>query len=252
MHNWRNRGKMEKLKHNAHFILQGKGGIGKTFVAIILSSYLKEQKGQVLCIDADDVSRTLGMYEYLSPIKMDISNGLKVNEEAIEALFDMINNAESDIVIDVGASGFIPITQYMLVFNNHIEKYCNKRIVCHSVIVGNNRDFKSTAEMVSSILNNIPYDMIIWANDYFGKASFLEYGGCSNMPIYQEEWLTNKKFKGCIEIDTKTDRTELYKRALEHLMQNKKTLAETGSSLRDLKIIEFKNDIYAKLDEILK
>ena len=46
-----------------HFILQGKGGVGKSFIASLLAQYLRDRKnGQVVCFDTDPVNPTLSRY----------------------------------------------------------------------------------------------------------------------------------------------------------------------------------------------
>ena len=48
-----------------HMILQGKGGVGKSFIAALLAQY-KASKGQPsLCIDTDPVNATFHGYQAL-------------------------------------------------------------------------------------------------------------------------------------------------------------------------------------------
>ena len=41
-----------------HLILQGKGGVGKSFIAALLAQYLQEKGVAVRCFDADPVNST--------------------------------------------------------------------------------------------------------------------------------------------------------------------------------------------------
>jgi len=38
--------------------MQGKGGVGKTFAAVVLSQYLKSLDEEITCIDTDPVNQT--------------------------------------------------------------------------------------------------------------------------------------------------------------------------------------------------
>jgi CO dehydrogenase nickel-insertion accessory protein CooC1 len=42
-----------------HLVLQGKGGVGKSFVAAILAQYFKTKTAQVHCLDTDPVNGVL-------------------------------------------------------------------------------------------------------------------------------------------------------------------------------------------------
>jgi cellulose biosynthesis protein BcsQ len=46
------------MTKDVHFIMQGKGGVGKTLVSVLLTQYLKSQDRNVLCIDTDAVNRS--------------------------------------------------------------------------------------------------------------------------------------------------------------------------------------------------
>jgi CO dehydrogenase nickel-insertion accessory protein CooC1 len=49
-----------------HMVLQGKGGVGKSFIAAMLAQY-KARKGQIpLCIDTDPVNATFHGYKALT------------------------------------------------------------------------------------------------------------------------------------------------------------------------------------------
>ena len=39
-----------------HFVLQGKGGVGKSMIAAVLAQYLTEHDRQPMCIDTDPVN----------------------------------------------------------------------------------------------------------------------------------------------------------------------------------------------------
>jgi CO dehydrogenase nickel-insertion accessory protein CooC1 len=43
-------------------ILQGKGGVGKSFIAALLAQYLQEKGVAVRCFDADPVNSTLASF----------------------------------------------------------------------------------------------------------------------------------------------------------------------------------------------
>ncbi|WP_257998120.1 P-loop NTPase [Oligella urethralis] len=48
-----------------HFVLQGKGGVGKSFVASLLAQYLKSTGNEVHCYDTVPVNQTFSRYKKL-------------------------------------------------------------------------------------------------------------------------------------------------------------------------------------------
>ena len=49
-----------------HFILQGKGGVGKSLVAAI-AQYVRTRTDAVVCFDTDPINQTLTNYRPASP-----------------------------------------------------------------------------------------------------------------------------------------------------------------------------------------
>ena len=62
-----------------HFIAQGKGGVGKSFIASILAQYLKERvkDEHIHCYDTDPVNPTFSRYSALSAQVVPILNSKK-------------------------------------------------------------------------------------------------------------------------------------------------------------------------------
>jgi CO dehydrogenase nickel-insertion accessory protein CooC1 len=62
-----------------HMILQGKGGVGKSFIAALLAQY-KASKGQPsLCIDTDPVNATFHGYHVLDVRQIRIMKGNEID-----------------------------------------------------------------------------------------------------------------------------------------------------------------------------
>jgi cellulose biosynthesis protein BcsQ len=43
-----------------HFVLQGKGGVGKSYAAVLFAQYLRERGLTVSCFDGDPLNQTFG------------------------------------------------------------------------------------------------------------------------------------------------------------------------------------------------
>ena len=81
-----------KSDKNVHFILQGKGGVGKSLVSSILMQYLIEQKMQVCGYDTDPINSTFSGYSDLDVEQIDIMVGDNINQINFDVLIENIIN----------------------------------------------------------------------------------------------------------------------------------------------------------------
>jgi adenylylsulfate kinase-like enzyme len=57
-----------------HLSLQGKGGVGKSFIASVLAQYLRHKGRQVHCVDTDPVNQTFSQYSALQVCHLKLLN----------------------------------------------------------------------------------------------------------------------------------------------------------------------------------
>ena len=162
--------KTKKQARRVDFILQGKGGVGKSLIASIIAQYLKTQYSEVVCLDTDPVNQTFSNYEELGATFVPILVGSKIDERKFDGMMEQILTAESgSFVIDNGASTFIPLTSYMNE-NSVVEvlEEAGYEVYFHTVVTGGQAlvdtmsGFKALAEMTKS------KNIIVWLNEYFG------------------------------------------------------------------------------------
>src|SRR5690242_15768566 len=55
-----------------HLTLQGKGGVGKSLVAVILAQYLAQRDLKIHCIDTDPLNRTFAQYTALGADRIQV------------------------------------------------------------------------------------------------------------------------------------------------------------------------------------
>ena len=54
------------MTKQVHFIMQGKGGVGKTLISTILTQYLLSIDKKVLCLDTDPVNKSFTRFKSLN------------------------------------------------------------------------------------------------------------------------------------------------------------------------------------------
>jgi hypothetical protein len=155
-----------------HLILQGKGGVGKTFVSSMLTQFLKSKYETVLAFDTDSVNPTFSQYSALDVRRIDLMDGSKINERNLDVLIEAFLTEEADqIVVDNGASSFVPFSNY-LVENEVIGmlKDAEKDVMVHTILEGGQgmNDTLQGLNVLAKYFNNI----FVWQNQYYGTISY--------------------------------------------------------------------------------
>ena len=97
-----------------HIMLQGKGGVGKSFISAVIAQYKRAKEQTPLCIDTDPVNWTFHGYKGLDVVKLDIMEADQIDQGKFDALVELIAaNIGDDVVIDNGAASFIPLCHYL-------------------------------------------------------------------------------------------------------------------------------------------
>src|ERR1700682_2320913 len=97
-----------------HMSLMGKGGVGKTLSASILSQYFLGRGDPVICIDADPVNKTFCQYQALSAKPLQLLRDGTIDSRVFDALLEELLTRDGPFVVDNGASTFVPLWHYLL------------------------------------------------------------------------------------------------------------------------------------------
>lgn len=156
-----------------HFVLQGKGGVGKSVVASWLAEFLASQGQKVSAIDADPINRSLGQYKGLKPELLDLVNadGL-VERNRFDTLVDRFATGDGAFIVDAGATAFLPLWTYILETElMRVLREIGRTVYVHIPISGGEMlndtllGFKTLAESATE------RSLVVWLNEYFGPIS---------------------------------------------------------------------------------
>lgn len=120
-----------------HFVMMGKGGVGKSMSASLLAQCLVQKQRALFCADTDPTNMTFSHYKALNVRHFNISDdALKVDTRKFDALINHIAAFDGDCVIDTGASSFLPLMHY-LHENKIIDllESTGRRVVMHTPLV---------------------------------------------------------------------------------------------------------------------
>jgi hypothetical protein len=210
-----------------HFVLQGKGGVGKSLVASIIYQYLQEHQIEVFGIDTDPVNSTLSGYKGLNIKALNIMDGDDINQRMFDNLMEIIfSQAEnSHIVVDNGAATFIPFCSY-LKENSALEllQAEGHKVVIHSVVTGGQAIEDTLAGLATLATSFAEIPIVVWLNRYFGD--ILAAGkSFEQFKVYKEH---GGKFHAVIEIPLRKQVT--FGKDLEDLFSRRETFAAAINS----------------------
>ena len=165
---------MNDAVRKVHVTLQGKGGVGKSWLSCQIAQYLLEQGRPVVFLDTDPVNPTLSNYKALKAEHvslMDPDNNAIINARAFDGVMERILTEDAEFVLDNGSSCFLPLSNYLLE-NPAFEMIAEagKRVVLHTVVVGG-QAFLDTLVGFADLAREMPadVDLIVWANEFFGR-----------------------------------------------------------------------------------
>jgi anion-transporting ArsA/GET3 family ATPase len=235
---------------NVHIILQGKGGVGKSFIAAMIAQY-KLSKGQKpICVDTDPVNATFCGYKKLNVKKLEILEGDEINSRHFDTLIEMIaTSGDEDIIIDNGASSFVPLSHYLITNDvPELLRSMGHEIIIHTVITGG-QALLDTVAGFANLVEQYPIEekFIVWLNPYWGAIE--DAGkGFEQLKVY----ITNKARVSAI-IQIPDLKEETFGRDLSEMLQAKQTFEEAIDSVTNtimmrqrLKIIQ--KQIFGQMD----
>jgi len=205
-----------------HMVLQGKGGVGKSMIAAAIAQY-KASKGQApLCIDTDPVNATFEGYKALKARRLNIMDGDEINTRNFDALVELIAPTQSEVIIDNGASSFVPLSHYLI--SNQVPallKDMGHEMVVHTVITGG-QALQDTVSGFAQLAGQFPDEcvFVVWLNPYWGPIEH-EGKGFEQMKAYKDN---KNRVSAIIQIPTLKEET--YGRDFSEMLQARLTFDE--------------------------
>ncbi|MEO5934617.1 MAG: hypothetical protein ABIQ08_13850, partial [Duganella sp.] len=163
------------MQNTVHFILQGKGGIGKTLVSTILAQWLaskdaagdlEERRQPLRCYDTDQENATFSRYKAMEVKHVPVmTDSRTIDPKRFDALMIDILEEDGNCVIDNGANTFSPLMGYLL------ENDCfallqesGRKVYIHTIVGGGDTLHDTAMGFVSTAKStNVP--LVLWENE---------------------------------------------------------------------------------------
>ncbi|WP_430233745.1 conjugal transfer protein TraL [Nitrosomonas communis] len=205
-----------------HMVLQGKGGVGKSFIAATLAQHKLGKGLQPLCIDTDPVNATFYGFKALNVRKLNLMDGDEIHPRKFDDLIDIIASAKTDVIIDNGASTFIPLSHYLI--SNRVPALLmdmGHTLVIHTVITGS-QALLDTVNGFSQLISQFPAEVlfVVWLNPFWGAIQM-------NGKNFEEmkAYLDNKKRVSAI-VRMPSHKEETFGRDISDMLQARLTFEE--------------------------
>ena len=232
-----------------HMVLQGKGGVGKSFIAATLAQYRASKGHKPLCIDTDPVNATFAGYKALGVRRLQILEGDEINSRNFDALVELIASVKEDVIIDNGASSFVPLSHYLI--SNQVPALLQEmghELLIHTVVTGG-QALLDTVNGFAQLVGQFPAEalFVVWLNPYWGPIEH-DGKGFEQMKAY-----TTSKARVSALVRIPALKEETYGRDLSDMLQERLTFDEalamaslTIMTRQRLKIV--KDRLFGQLD----
>ena len=150
--------------------MNSKGGVGKSHYSVMLTQAYQEAGLPVSAIDADPTSATFSSFPKLGVRRIQLMEGDAINPRVFDSIIEEFLTADSNFVMDTGASAFVELNRYLL--RNRIPEHIHaagKRLAAHIILAGG-ATFRETGANLEAIAEQMPpsVEIVVWINDHFG------------------------------------------------------------------------------------
>ena len=211
----------------AHLVLQGKGGVGKTFIASLLAQFYQEQGLSVTCLDTDPVNGSLSAITGLNATHVNLLQGDRIDIDAMDALVEQVITEDTNFVIDSGAASFVPLSRYWIEHDiAGLIGQTGKRMVVHTLVTGGPA-MLDTSKALLSVLEQFPpeVELVVWLNEYFGPVVTLGGQDFEQTRVFQEN---QHRIHALVRLERLNPDT--FGRNLAEMLKRQLTFAEADQS----------------------
>ena len=237
---------------NLYLTLQGKGGVGKSYVTAAFAQWAMDRGQAVACIDTDTLNPTLAQYRGLNALHVKLSHEHVLDPRALDALMDAITNAPDDgwVIVDVGSNGYETLLAYAL--DNDwftILADLGHRVTINTVIAGG-ADAEETLAGVARLIGVTAASgapVLVWLNEHLGPLTV------GDRPVLESAVLVDAgaRILGTVVLPARTPAT--FGRDVEAMLRARQTFGEAierSQLMPRHRLARVRDDIYRQLDAI--
>lgn len=153
-------------------VAQGKGGVGKSFVASLLAQHFMERGVTPICVDTDPVNQTFAGYAAYNVECLEIMDGEDINPRSFDRLIERIVSEEDPprvMAVDNGAATFVPLCSYLA--SSQVISFLTEQgheVRLHTVLTGGQALEDTFNGLATLAANFASTPIVVWLNEFFG------------------------------------------------------------------------------------
>lgn len=246
--------KKKGVNHSVHFILQGKGGVGKSLISSLLLQYLSENKIGSKGFDTDPNNATLFNYKNLNVDKIEIAEGHAINKRKFDNLVELVVAKPAIYIVDNGANTFMPFFEYIEENDlfNFIKNEFNINVYVHTVITAG-QAMTETLEGALKIITNkgiLKKSVVVWVNEFWGKiSSSVEINDYKVISSYPDIVIGGIRIP---EMSSDTFGTDISMMLEDHLTFEEIKKSDDFSFMAKSRLARFHNDMFNRIEMLFK
>lgn len=242
------------MQNTVHFVVQGKGGIGKSFVSVLLAQYFLSKNANLRAFDTDQENTTFAHYKALRAEHVAVMDDSRtINPKLFDQLMEkiLLDEDGGTFVIDNGANTFSPLLAYM-VENDIISMLteAGKKVYLHTIIGGGDA-FLETANGFNSIASAFEgTPVVLWMNAHFGKLETKEGTPFEETRVFKKNY---NSLAGIVVLPERNPRTygdDIRRLNIARLTANEAIQSTEFSLMERNRIKTVIKDVDAQLDKI--
>lgn len=232
-----------------HFVLQGKGGVGKSFIASLLAQYIDQNETETHFFDTDPVNTTFSKYKKLGVEVVNIlTEHQNIDASRFDALIEKIIEKDGVAIIDNGAATFIPLMQYLrendvvgLLKDSGVDAYIH-------VPVTAGQASRDTLTGLITVLQQLKTSVVVWLNNFWGNVE-LDGKEFQDWKVYQDNI---NQVVGVIKLENLNPDTfgkDIKKMTSEHLTFDEVMQSSDYTLMPKQRLKRVQRDVYAQLTQ---
>lgn len=238
--------------HNTiHFILQGKGGCGKSFIAAMLAQFFQSKDADLKAFDTDQENTTFAQYQALGAQHVSVMNASRtIDAKRFDLLMESLVTQEGTFVIDNGANTFSPLLAYM-VENDAVDflREHGKTIYIHTVISGGDT-LTDTANGFNSIAQGVNAPIVLWLNEHFGEMTAVDGTQVTDTKVFKDN---KERLHAVLTLEARNHQT--YGEDIRKMNAMRVTVDEVRGSpqfslMEKQRVHNVAKDIFAQLEQV--
>lgn len=245
---------LNSLLDTTHWTLQGKGGVGKSFLSTVLAQYMQERGYDPVCGDTDPVNSTFHRMKGLNVMLVPITEGGTVVQRLFDPLFESILSTSDVSIVDNGASTFLPMGKFIssnLILETMQEH--GKQVFIHSIVTGGQAKDDTVTGLLSLIdlvkTSKTNTKIVVWQNEFWGIPEF------HGTALAEMPWIKKNSdvIQGIVPIvDRNSDAyaTDIRLMSEEHLTCKEVMESKNFGLMAKSRIHRVFTDIYTELDRV--